>query len=574
MSHVNWIFFSIFTVSKKASIMVLKANSYYKSGVLLLFVLICTGLNCFAFSKSDSLKNQLLFTSEDTVLLKLYTELIDVYANSNSDSAMIYADMGFDLAEDIDSPHYAAIFNMRLGNMFFRQGNYGRAVEYYYSTLKYYEENNQNTEGLVAPYFNIALVYDKLNNNKNAQEYYFKAVKIVEELLKIDPKKGSEFSIGRIYNNIGITYHNFKEYDKALDFYHKALSISVSIDNLEALPYAYNNIGQVYQETGDCEIALTFYEKALNFRIAENDLEGIAITYYYFGQCYAIMNENIKSIENYNKGYKIAKELGAIELQKNIAEALIEELAEVKNYKRAYEMHTVYKTLSDSLNFAESSRTAVMLEQQYRFDKIQKELELRQQQLIFRNITIGGILFTLLAVISLLFFLAQSKVRRIRLQRENLKLEKGKLEGELDYKNKELTTNVMYLLRKNELINSISLKLLDLKNLLLKSNQDPIQKIINELQRSLDSDVWKEFEYRFKDVHEDFYRALNQRYPELTHNERKLCAFLRLNMSTKEISAITFQTPHSITIARSRLRKKLDISNKDINLVDFLAAIE
>jgi DNA-binding CsgD family transcriptional regulator len=173
-----------------------------------------------------------------------------------------------------------------------------------------------------------------------------------------------------------------------------------------------------------------------------------------------------------------------------------------------------------------------------------------------------------------LYFLANGKVKRIRLQRENLTLEKSRLEGELDYKNKELTTNVMYLLRKNELINSISLKLLDLKSVLVRANQDAIQRIINELQRSLDDDVWKEFEYRFKDVHEDFYKALNKQFPDLTHNERKLCAFLRLNMSTKEISAITFQSPHSITIARSRLRKKLDLTNTETNLIDFLATIE
>ena len=73
---------------------------------------------------------------------------------------------------------------------------------------------------------------------------------------------------------------------------------------------------------------------------------------------------------------------------------------------------------------------------------------------------------------------------------------------------------------------------------------------------------------------EDFYKALNKKFPDLTNNERKLCAFLRLNMSTKEISAITFQSVHSITIARSRLRKKLNITHSDISLTDFLLSID
>lgn len=552
--------------------MITYLQNYNKKIFLLLLCLGCC-FNSYSLIEIDSIKHKILTEQEDTVIIKHYIKLIDAYAQSNADSAMIFANKAFEIAEEIDNPKYDVLINSRLGNLFFAQGNYGRAIEYYFYVLKYYETGKKPAD-LISPYFNIALVYSKLKNNQNSQDFYFKALAIVEDELKKDSTIGQRFPIGRIYNNIGITYHDLGKYDKALDFYHKALSISEDFNNKVALPFVYNNIGLVYQQMGDYNIALTFFEKALNFRLNTNNLEGIALTYSYFGACYALMGNDTKSLENYKKGYKIAKENQYTELQKNIAESLTEQYATINNFKKSYDMHMVYKTLSDSLDIAESTRTAIMLEQQYRFDKIQKEVELKQQQMVFRNIIIGGTLFTMLAVISLLFFLTQSKVRRIRLQRENLKLANDKLEGELDYKNKELTTNVMYLLRKNELINSISQKLLDLKSELIKSNQDPIQKIINELRRSIDDDIWKEFELRFKEVHEDFYKALNKNHPELTHNERKLCAFLRLNMSTKEISAITFQSLHSITIARSRLRKKLKITNTEINLVDFLASIE
>ncbi|MCD4747537.1 MAG: hypothetical protein K8R58_14675, partial [Bacteroidales bacterium] len=65
----------------------------------------------------------------------------------------------------------------------------------------------------------------------------------------------------------------------------------------------------------------------------------------------------------------------------------------------------------------------------------------------------------------------------------------------------------------------------------------------------------------------------NNKFPDLTANEKKLCAFLRLNMTTKDISAITHQTSNSIEVARTRLRKKLNLSNKDINLVTFISQI-
>jgi DNA-binding CsgD family transcriptional regulator len=73
-------------------------------------------------------------------------------------------------------------------------------------------------------------------------------------------------------------------------------------------------------------------------------------------------------------------------------------------------------------------------------------------------------------------------------------------------------------------------------------------------------------------VHNDFYDKLNEKFPNLSANEKRLCAFLRLNMSTKEISAITYQSINSITVARSRLRKKLELDS-DENLISFLESI-
>ena len=81
-----------------------------------------------------------------------------------------------------------------------------------------------------------------------------------------------------------------------------------------------------------------------------------------------------------------------------------------------------------------------------------------------------------------------------------------------------------------------------------------------------------DFELRFKEVNAGFYESLNQMYPDLTPNEVRLCAFLKLNMSTKEISSITHQSVKSINMARFRLRKKLDI-DRDENLISFLTQL-
>jgi DNA-binding CsgD family transcriptional regulator len=94
--------------------------------------------------------------------------------------------------------------------------------------------------------------------------------------------------------------------------------------------------------------------------------------------------------------------------------------------------------------------------------------------------------------------------------------------------------------------------------------------IIFDIQRSMDSEIWKEFEVRFQQVHSEFYKKLNKQFPDLSANEKKLCAFLRLNMSTKDIAALLHRSENSISVARTRLRKKLNITNTDIELINFL----
>jgi len=139
---------------------------------------------------------------------------------------------------------------------------------------------------------------------------------------------------------------------------------------------------------------------------------------------------------------------------------------------------------------------------------------------------------------------------------------------ELEFKNKELTTNVMYLLKKNEFISEISNKLRD-----VDCNTDIVQPkiivdIISELDKNTSNEVWTEFETRFQEIYGDFYKRLNEKFPDLTPNDLKLSAFLKLNMSSKEISAITYQSTETLKTARHRLRKKLGLSRED-NLVAF-----
>lgn len=152
---------------------------------------------------------------------------------------------------------------------------------------------------------------------------------------------------------------------------------------------------------------------------------------------------------------------------------------------------------------------------------------------------------------------------------EKLKMEK--LRSEIKHKNKELATTAMHLIDKNSFINSIKNSLNEIvkKDAGLK-NQKELNRIIRNIDKNIASDGdWKQFEMHFDEVHEEFLKKLRMDYSQITPQEVKLSAYLRMNMSTKEIAELLRISVRGVEIARYRLRKKLELP-KETNLVDFM----
>lgn len=199
----------------------------------------------------------------------------------------------------------------------------------------------------------------------------------------------------------------------------------------------------------------------------------------------------------------------------------------------------------------------------------EKEQRLREtQKRKLNNLISGLIIGALVLVIALMVLLLKLWRNRVR----QSELEQQALKNELELRNKELTTHVMYQVKKNEFILSISRQLHANLYKLRPENRKVIEDVIRDLESDSKDNAWEEFETRFHRVHADFNKKLLDKFPDLSANELRLCAFLKLNMNTKEIAAITYQSTNSIDTARSRLRQKLGIS-KDDNLVAFLNQI-
>jgi hypothetical protein len=259
----------------------------------------------------------------------------------------------------------------------------------------------------------------------------------------------------------------------------------------------------------------------------------------------------------------------------------------LSDYKNALYYFKAFKKLNDKIYNLETKSALNSLEQRYKLENQQKKYELKLQRKESENLKANYNVLKLLAALMLLVLITslviitlRSKVKNSRLQEEKIKLEQEKLilehltlKESLEFKEKELTANALNLLKNNELIQKITDKLIEVKRNSNKENQQHIQSIIQELKNSQNNSMWEEFETHFTKVHSHFYDTLQSRFPTLTANEKKLCAFIRLNLSTKDISQITQQSINSITVARSRLRKKLNIEGEDIHLVNFLSEI-
>jgi hypothetical protein len=207
------------------------------------------------------------------------------------------------------------------------------------------------------------------------------------------------------------------------------------------------------------------------------------------------------------------------------------------------------------------------LEIQYTIDKQERMKQTRQQR---RNFIIGLIILCLLSGIVIVTLINSHQKIKIR----NTMLEKQSVELELDVKNKRLSGYLMALIKKNEIISQVSEKLIKIEETASNpETKNAIGKMSKELLNQTDNKLLEEFSARFQEVHVGFYDALLHKYPELTQNDMRLCAYLRLNMSTKEISELTGQTIISLENARYRLRKKFGINNSDINLVTFIHQI-
>ncbi len=172
-----------------------------------------------------------------------------------------------------------------------------------------------------------------------------------------------------------------------------------------------------------------------------------------------------------------------------------------------------------------------------------------------QKLVLGGGLALSLLVVSIGFYGFRQKIK-------SNKLEKEKLDTELAFKKKELTTHAMHLAKKNEVLETVKQKAHELK--ISNTGDQGYQQLIQTINFDQQDDKnWRNFIHYFEQVHKDFSKTVKTKYPEITNNELRLMALLKMNLSSKEIANILNISIPGIKKARQRLRKKMQLSSTD-----------
>ncbi|MEO0899456.1 MAG: triple tyrosine motif-containing protein [Bacteroidota bacterium] len=167
----------------------------------------------------------------------------------------------------------------------------------------------------------------------------------------------------------------------------------------------------------------------------------------------------------------------------------------------------------------------------------------------------------------------QERLQEIEQQKQQTvqKLEEDKMKKELEHLNSLLAASTMNLVVKNEFIENIKEELKEVRQMGKNAEtRVALEKIVREIDTTLHVQKdWEQFEHHFAQVHGDFLNRLRVEFDDLTPNEQKLCAFLRLNLNTKDIANLMGISLRGVEVARYRLRKKLDLQ-KGQNLSKFI----
>lgn len=521
----------------------------------------------------------------------------------NYDLALKYDDEALTLKKKENDLDGIAKCYFRKGLNFYHKGDYPKSIEHYNKSLKINEQVN-NLPEVMNCYNNIGVVYYDLKDYNSSLTYYNKA-------MELSKSTDNKYITAFLLNNIGEIYQIQKQYNKAVDYYNSGLEISNELNIKSLTPIIYFNLGDLHKAKKKYEKSLDFYNKALNGAELIQFDELIARYHWSVAEIYMLRSNLKKAREEGMLAFDHAKKSKNLETIKNSAQVLSKTHSKLNDYKEAYNFYVLYKNFSDSLINEKSQKNIYNLKISYETEKKDQEIQNLSQQneaQKLRNIIIT--IAFILSVVLLLLLYSSFKMRRKILKEKNEKAEakleeqkakqeqqqleaklkqeeyereqeelkaqaelsalnNEKLQAELAHSHRELSSSTMYAFQRNEILGKIQELVKDIEPE-KKDMKVKVQEVKQIIKSNIDnSDDWERLKLHFEKVHPNFFLFLHEKYPTLTQNELKHCAYLKIKLSNKEIASLLNVTPKSMQMARYRLKKKMDLG-PDEDLISFI----
>ena len=430
-----------------------------------------------------------------------------------------------------DKPREAAALKA-LGSSYHYASNHVRALEYKKRALNAYEDlNDMPMVGVMLN--NIGNGVSVMGDERGAIPYFEKSLKISEKFKNYNMVAITSFCLGRSYVRLG-------EPKKGEPYFKSSLQLSKTVTKAPKTEmWALNGLGNAYNKLNQPQKAIPLLNRTIKISDSINRKADKAVAYDYRSTSYELLGQFKASLDD-ARMFKIVSD----------SIAKIERLDEIERLTVAYE------TEKKEAEIALQKEEINTLNEKAKVDKLTKGLY-------------AGGMASALALFGLSVFGYRQRIKKNRIAREK---QEEIYRQEITHKKKELASQTLHLVQKNTFLEELKENLENLKNSPDKFKME-FRRIVMLLKKEKASDKdWETFKTYFSEVHNDFDQKLKTLYADISEKEIRLAAFLRMNLTTKEIAATLNVLPDSILKSKYRLKKKLGL-DKETDLTSFLSSL-
>jgi len=514
------------------------------------------------------LYNELHKAKKDTSRVLALLNISDYYKSIDPDSALVYAKSAYNLAHlEMFKIEKAAV---ALGNAYCMLDDYLSSTEY---LIEAYEEAKKsgNTRQYASIFNSMGTNYLMLNNVEQAKNYFILANKYSYDYR-------SRFSTTQ---NIAQAYLYLNNYTEAKKYYEDAMKMAKSEKNDKDIAKSYNRLGELNYLNNYFEKGLYYFRKVLDMNLPYNDYINTANM-----NCIA---KSYMKLERYNEGIKMGLIVDSVAEANGFLSLLVDNCLDLSSLynnngepAKALDYYKKYADLKDSIINLENTKQINFLNLQFETKQKEERIEaLKKEMQLKRVLNYVYIVAGLLSIIIFVFLIRNFNQRNkiLVLEKENLEqhrekeaLKKNKLEMELLERDREILMHVMHINQQKEILSVFQD---EVDSIIDKEEPELFYKSVKKLKSTIRAkikvtDGWEQIKMHFEKVHPAFFSQLKSEYKDLTVNELKLCAYIKLKLSIKEISRMLNVNHTSIQMSRYRLKKKIGIP-ENVNIDDFIA---